>query len=50
MSEMRTLISKLIELRKKVPYIKKEQKQYMKFSVISSETAKHTQHLSLIHI
>lgn len=38
MSEMRTLISKLIELRKKVPYIKKEQKQYMKFSVISSET------------
>lgn len=38
MSETRTLISKLIELRKKVPYIKKEQKQYMKFSVISSET------------
>lgn len=33
-----TLIDKLIKLRKKVPYIQKEQKQYMKFSVISSET------------
>lgn len=32
-----TLIEKLIKLRKKVPYIQKEQKQYMKFSVISSE-------------
>lgn len=38
MSTELSLIEKLIELRKKVPYIKKEQKQYMKFSVISSET------------
>lgn len=33
-----TLVEKLIQLRKKVPYIKKEQKQYIKFSVVSSET------------
>lgn len=34
----KNLIQKLVLLRKKVPYIKKEQKQYMKFSVVSSET------------
>lgn len=33
-----TLVEKLIQLRKKVPYIKKEQKQYIKFPVVSSET------------
>lgn len=31
------LIQKLVELRKKVPYIQKEQKQYIKFSIVSSE-------------
>ena len=34
----KNIIQKLIALRKKVPYIKKEIKQYMKFSVVSSET------------
>ncbi len=38
MSNANALIEKLIELRKLVPYIKKEQKQYIKFSVVSSET------------
>lgn len=33
-----SLIQKLIQLRNSVPYIKKEQKQYIKFSVVSSET------------
>lgn len=37
MSE-KSLVNKLIKLRKSVPYIKKEQKQYIKFSVVSSET------------
>lgn len=32
------IIQKLNKLRAKVPYIQKEQKQYMKFSVVSSET------------
>lgn len=32
-----TLVEKLIKLRKKVPYIQKEKKQYIKFSVVSSE-------------
>jgi|GEM_PF-1349493 len=34
----KNIIQKLITLRKKIPYIKKEQKQYMKFAVVSSET------------
>lgn len=34
----KNLVQKLVELRKKVPYIKKEQKEYMKFSVVSSES------------
>lgn len=38
MSDTNALIEKLIKLRKLVPYIKKEQKQYIKFSVVSSET------------
>ena len=36
--EKMNIVQKLALLRSKVPYIQKEQKQYIKFSVVSSET------------
>lgn len=37
-TEKMNVVQKLAALRSKVPYIQKEQKQYIKFSVVSSET------------